>query len=593
MPRSTSSEKRTGLLEDEILALPSGSTDLLEDHDGKDVEAQTTERSAQLDQRWDRRLFSWCLSHPRGLRRKLQRQPSRTRVVITLLKCSVIITCILFIGTPIFAPSYKRPPQHYQELESRCQGFLRQQGCANIHKERIFISVSLYDKEGHLANGFWGESLLELIYLIGSDNVFLSIYENDSGSEGAAALENLRRQLRCQHSIVNDPHVSLAGFPTVTLPDNTTRVKRLAYLSEMRNRALRPLDQFDSSRGTILYDKILFLNDIAFRPMEAAHLLFSTNIDSDGRTNYLSACAVDYWTPFKFYDLYVTRDFEGYSAGLPFFPIFSKAGEGVSRAAMLAQKDAVPVQACWSGMVATQAKYVQNTNRSLPNSHFQDISSHVIDPTNPQNVTAPVRFRYEPEVFFDACECCLFHADVAQVARKAGEQELGIYMNPYVRVAYKESTLAWLAWVQMWERLFSIPHAIMSYFMSLPTRNPYRKLKEGDAFAEEVWLGEGNAGHWQSVRRTGRNGMFCGVREMQVIKPASTRSTNGNHEDERDGDVNWENIKIPAGQTMHFPTYHGEVQRKGEKWVPMVSWRIREEAEKGRKKKNMEALSES
>ncbi|KAI5865998.1 glycosyltransferase family 69 protein [Durotheca rogersii] len=522
MPSSGSSDRRVRSLDDYAeKPLPSGSVPLLTDHVGKD---------ASLVE-----LPGW------SLRRKIQRHP--LRVAIALIKYLIIAVCLLLVGTPIVVPSYTRPPPHYRDLESRCQGFLRQPGCANIRNEQVFISVSLYDEGGRLADGYWGESLLELIHLLGNNNVFLSIYENDSGPEGASALESLRKQLRCKHSIVNDPHVSLAKFPTVTLPDDTTRVKRLAYLSEMRNRALRPLDRFDPSVGTVQYDKVLFLNDVVFHPMEAVHLLLSTNLDADGRANYLSACAIDFWNPFKFYDVYVTRDFEGYTAGSAFYPVFSHAGRGVSRAAMLDQTDAVPVRGCWSGMVAMQAEYIQNLNTSLPNPHFQDISSHVIDPENPRNVTAPVRFRYEPEAFFEACECCLFLADVSQVARKSGDEVLGVFMNPYVRVAYTERTLAWLPWVRRWERLFSIPHTISSYFWSMPSPNPHRTVQEGETFNEEVWVGEGNVGYWQLVQRTARNGLFCGARELQVLKLG-----------ERDGDINWENIKIPAGQTMHFPT---------------------------------------
>ncbi|KAI1387320.1 glycosyltransferase family 69 protein [Hypoxylon trugodes] len=535
MPSSTP-EKRIGILEDDEAPI-SASAALLGDEAGKDVEAVPLNES---EQRWDGRLFSWCLARPRSLRRKLRRHPSG--VAIAVIKYAIIIILVLFIGTPVFFPSYTRLPKHYRDLESRCRGPTREVGCANIHGEQVFISVSLYDKGGDLANGSWGESLLELIDLIGEENVFLSIYENDSGPDGAAALENLKRRLKCRNYIVNEPHVPVTDFPTVTLPDDTTRVKRLAYLSEMRNRALRPLDRFDPDAGTVHYDKILFLNDIIFKPIDAAHLLFSTNVESDGRAHYLSACAMDYWDAFKFYDLYVTRDAEGHSAGLPFWPLFLNAGEGASRAAMLNQQDAVPVTACWSGMVAMQAKHVQNLNESLPNPHFQEINSYVVDPAKPHNVTAPVRFRYEPEVFFDACECCLFHADVAQVARKSQDKELGVYMNPYVRVAYTHEVLYWHSWVRRWERLFSIPHALMSWSYSLPTRNPHRTVQEGDTFTEEIWVGEGNTGHWQLVQREGRNGMFCGVREMQVIRV-----------DERE-DKNWENIKIPAGQVMHFPT---------------------------------------
>lgn len=506
------------LNDDEAQGSRSASAALLGDHEGN-VAGGLLKEDTRARQKWDKRLLSWFLTRPRTLRRKLRRNP--VGFITAFLKYIILFICILLIGTPIVAPSYTRPPQHYRELEARCRGPFRQPGCANLNNEQIFIAASLYDKDGHLVNGLWGERLLEVIHLLGDNNVFLSIYENDSGPEGAAALENLKRQLRCRYTIINDPHVPLSDFPTVTLPDDTKRVKRIAYLAEMRNRALRPLDLFDpnNNNGTIQYDKVLFLNDISFLPMEAAQLLFSTNLQSDGQTHYLTACASDWYTPFKFYDLYVTRDFDGFSTGLPIFPVFSNVGRGVSRAAMIAQKDAVPVQACWSGMVAMQAKYVQNMNESLPDPHFQDIGSHDINPDSPHQVTAPVRFRHEPEVFYDACECCLFVADVATVARKAQEQELGIYLNPYIRVAYEESTLYWVRWVQKWERLLSIPHTIGSFFVSRPTNNPHRTVQEGDNFTEEVWVGAGDAGHWELVQREGRNAMFCGVREFQVINP--------------------------------------------------------------------------
>lgn len=126
--------------------------------------------------------------------------------------------------------------------------------------------------------------------------------------------------------------------------------------------------------------------------------------------SYLSVCALDYRYPFLFYDLYAQRDAEGYSNGLPFFLIFSKAGQGFSRSDMLHQKDAVRVKACWRGMVAMRARDLQNHERKLPRPDFQQLGAHVINPSNPQKVAAPVRFRYEPEVFFDACECCLLHS---------------------------------------------------------------------------------------------------------------------------------------------------------------------------------------
>ncbi|KAK6858268.1 hypothetical protein PG995_005967 [Apiospora arundinis] len=550
MRRSASVSERQPFVDPAESPSPASSTTLGEYDYNEDVEKDA--RRALLSgggQSWS----SWLRSRQRGFRRIFRRHPGRP--LFTVLKYAVLIIFILLVGTPIFAPSYTRPPQHYRDLAARC-GAEGTPGCANPLKEKVFISVSLYDKNGHLATGTWGRTLLELVRMIGEDNVFVSIYENDSGEAGEKALGWLKSQLKCRHKVVYDPHVALSDFPTVRMPDGTDRTKRLAYLSEMRNRPLRPLDQVDEQDGVVTeYDKILFLNDVAFHPVEAAQLLFSTNIGPDGRTQYLSTCGMDFDNPLLFYDLYAQRDAEGFSNGLPIFPFFSNAGQGLSRAAVLRQDDAVPVTACWGGIVAMQARYVQNLNHTLPDPQFRDIGHHVIDPAKPVNVTSPIRFRYEPEVFYDACECCLFLADVTQAARTqlAGDKQnknpaelgLGTYVNPFVRVAYSQKTLAWIPWVRRWERLLSLPQRILTAILHLPTHNPHRAVREGEVFKEEVWVNDKdpNSGHWELVERTARNGLQCGVREMQLVQQA-----------ERTNDVNWQNTKMPPGQALHFPT---------------------------------------
>ncbi|KAK8029737.1 hypothetical protein PG993_011028 [Apiospora rasikravindrae] len=552
MRQFASSSERQPFVDPADQTLSPASSTTLGDFDyAEDVEKDSWQdrlSSAGGGQSWN----SWFRSRQRGFRRILRRHPGHP--LFTVLKYTILLICILFIGTPILAPSYTRQPKHYRDLAARCEGPgpTPEPGCANPFKEKVFISVSLYDKDGHLATGSWGRTLLELVQLIGEDNVFVSIYENDSGEAGEKALNWLKSQLRCRHKVVYDPHVSLSDFPTIRMPDGTDRIKRLAYLSEMRNRPLRPLDQLNTkdadSGGVVEYDKILFLNDVAFHPIDAAQLLFSTNVGPDGRTRYLSTCGMDFFNPLLFYDLYAQRDAEGFSNGLPLFPYFSNAGAGLSRAAVLRQADAVPVTACWGGIVAMQARHVQNLNQTLPDPDFRAIGHHVLDPAQPAKVTSPVRFRYEPEVFYDACECCLFLADVTQAARQAGgqtEKELGTYVNPYVRVAYSQETLAWLPWVKRWERLLSVPQRILTPILRLPTHNPHRAVREGESFMEEVWVNnEGSqGGRWQLTQRQARNGLQCGVREMQLVQQG-----------ERTNDVNWQNTKMPPGQTLHFPT---------------------------------------
>ena len=464
-------------------------------------------------------------------------QSRRLRRAFSLIKCLIISTVVLVLFTALFRPSYTHRPPHYRELERRIL-LSTEPGRANPFNEQIFIAVSLYDKNGHLVGGRWGEQLLELIDLIGPENVFLSIYQSDSGKR--TALDILTTKVKCRHEIINDLLISKNDFPTVTMPDGSEHVKRVLYLAEMRNRSLRPLDK----AGPVKYDKILFLNDIFFPPLDAAHLLFSTNVGRDGRAQYLAACGLDYSNPFKFYDLFVTRDLEGYSMGLPFYPFFSNAGKAQSRSHMLRQSDAVPVKSCWSGMLAVQARYIQATTKSIPDG-FQDIGAHTINPKLPHKVTASIRFRAEPDLFFDACECCLFLADLLQVAKNARD-EVGIYINPFIRVAYNPKVLSWLPLTRRFERLFSWPHRLVTALAHLPTFNPHRTVEEGETFEEEVWRQDMNLpgnGSWHLTQRTARNGLYCGVREMQVLQNA-----------ERTGDTNWFQWPVPSGQKVYFPT---------------------------------------
>ena len=514
-------------------------------------------------------IGTWLFSRFRALRRPVVRH--RPLVILLLLlavKYVVPALLVIFILTPFLAPSYTHLPPHYRHLEERCRGPSPASGCANPHAEKVFIAAILYDKDGQLAGGRWGQRVLTLIHLLGPENVFLSIYENDSGPAGRAALNEFERAVPCRHRLVSDEHVSLAAFPNVTLPDGRQRTKRVAYLSELRNRALRPLDEFRESAGIVKYDKVLFLNDIAFAPLDAAHLLFNTNRrpagpapdpahkpNHDGdRASYVAACAVDYFHPLRIYDVYALRDAEGHANYQTLYSFFANRGRATSRHDVLAQTDAVHVRSCWGGMMAMRAEYVQNLERDAPSPAFGKIAGHVIDPDRPRNVTAPVRFRHEPGAYYDACECCLFSADLAAVARRAGAIETGIYVNPFVRVAYNERVLSWLPVARRWERLLALAYAFQSWFTPLAD-NPYRTVAEGEPFREEVWDNDGkdgksgNGGRWRLVERVGRSGLFCGIRDMQILRKPGARPGKMTG--------NWVNTRFPPGQALQFRSWWG------------------------------------
>ncbi|KAG2414253.1 hypothetical protein HFD88_003444 [Aspergillus terreus] len=429
------------------------------------------------------------------------------------LHAFVGIILALLILTSIFRPSYTRPPPHYVALRDSVSQSQSPSGRGNPRNEKVFIAASLYDSHGELAGGEWGTRLLRLIDLLGEENVFVSIYENDSGAEGESALRGLEDQIPCNSSIVFEEHFDLDSLPRVTIPGGSARVKRVQFLAEARNRALRPLDESDQR-----YDKLLYLNDVIFDPVDAVQLLFSTNVDDKGIAQYRAACAVDFLNPFKFYDTYATRDLQGYRMGLPFFPWFSTAGDAKSRNDVLAGKDAVRVRSCWGGMAAFDARYFQRRG---------------------EGETSPVRFRATPELFWEASECCLIHADIQDPPSNVEEiEDTGIYMNPYVRVAYDARTLSWLGTTRRFEKLYSFIHTIANHLVGLPWFNPRRTEVPGQRGEELVWVpdpsGDGS-GTVQLVERIAGNDGFCGREGLQVIV-----------EDRKEGQEGWETVPVPT-----------------------------------------------
>jgi hypothetical protein len=374
----------------------------------------------------------------------------------------------------------------------------------------------LYDRGGDIAGGQWGQRILALIDLLGEENVFLSIYENDSGSAGAGALLDFKAQVSCNKSIVIEDKLDWADLHAVTVPGGSKRVKRIEYLAEVRNRALRPLDTDPEMR----FDKLLYLNDIIFDPVDALQLLFSTHVDENGVAQYRAACAVDFINPFKFYDTYATRDLQGYGVGLPFFPWFTTAGNGSSRKDVLAGTDAVRVRSCWGGMVAFDARYFQQPKAGPSQDHV-------------------ARFRASHDPFWEASECCLIHADIQDIPVNPEDiEDTGIYMNPYVRVAYDARSFSWLGFTRRFERLYTLIHNIGSHLASLPHYNPRRTEVPGQRVFETAWVpneDDYRGGSYQDIRRIAANDGFCGRRGLQVLV-----------KDRVEGQAGWESIPIPT-----------------------------------------------
>jgi Cryptococcal mannosyltransferase 1 len=273
---------------------------------------------------------------------------------------------------------------------------------------RVFVAALLKDNEDILKGG-WSEAVVNLTRALGPENVWVSIHESGSqdGTKKQLQLLDLRlKEMGAGHKInVADvgedmhkiiPHngpgwITVEGRPTM---------RRIPFLAELRNMNLGHLTAL-AAKG-IIFDKILFLNDIIFTSDDALELLHTH------RGDYAAACGFDYARPYPalaFYDQFATRDSNGQELVSLYHPYFA---EGRSRDALVGGSP-VPVKSCWSGIAAFDA------------APFQDLAR-------------PLRFRAVndslAEYHLEASECCLIHYDNPLSGFK------GVWMNPKVRVGY-------------------------------------------------------------------------------------------------------------------------------------------------------------
>jgi hypothetical protein len=243
---------------------------------------------------------------------------------------------------------------------------------------------------------------------------------------------------------------------------------------------------------------------------------------------------MDYINPIKFYDRFAMRDNEYYETGIPFFPWFI-AGEGKSESwhDVMAEKDAVRVKSCWGGMVAFEAKWFRKDTL--------------------QGEQSPLRFRSEPDTFWDASECCLIHADLGHLIQQSGQETPAqIFVNPFVRVSYDANTFGWLEFTRRFERLFTIPHMVIGWFLGMPWSSSRRLEVPGQPVKHKEWTYLSNFdmkgkepftladmkhfGTWNTVEQIAKPGGFCGFPFLLALK--NKRSS---------GDRYWEKIFAPPG----------------------------------------------
>ncbi|KAK3111962.1 hypothetical protein LTR53_012256 [Teratosphaeriaceae sp. CCFEE 6253] len=365
--------------------------------------------------------------------------------------------------------------------------------------QRIFIA-SIHWTNERLLREYWVPAVAQLAEDIGREHVFVSVYESGSLDDSKGALRELDQQLYSlgiDHKVVLDETSHLdeverehaeegwVQMPTArsyrqnwtddfTLEKSSWQPRRIPYLARSRNEALQPLYE-QESKG-ILYDRILWLNDVVFATSDVQALLATR----DGE--YAAACALDFKKAPAFYDTFALRDAEGQAPLTDTWPFFRSS---LSRSAMI-RGEAVPVASCWNGMVA-------------------------FDPAPFYRIARRLSFRGIPDslakLHVEGSECCLIHADNPLSHTK------GVWVNPNVRVAYNGTAYSAINAESAWPRTSAVATGLWRNRM-LRLGRYFKATKAVGEVSERVrkWTewGEGAAGG-------GEPGEYCLIDEMQFL----------------------------------------------------------------------------
>ncbi|KAF1941526.1 hypothetical protein EJ02DRAFT_347580 [Clathrospora elynae] len=342
--------------------------------------------------------------------------------------------------------------------------------------KRIYIAAQHWN-DARLLRNHWNNALVALVQELGTENVYVSIYESGSYDDSKDALRELDAaldSLQVRKSIVlsetshaDEVASQRSEHGWIQTSDGETLMRRIPFLATVRNYVFEPLEKLAEEDER--FDLILFLNDVVFTPEDVLRLL-----DTNGG-EYAAACSIDFSKPPYFYDTFALRDSSGHEAVMQTWPYF---GSYLSRYAA-ERLLPVPVASCWNGMVAM--------------------------PIKPFLGKDPLRFRGVPDSLaashVEASECCLIHADNRLSTTK------GIFLNPNVKVGYNGSS---------YDAVHS-PDVVMSpiHIFVAVWQNRILRWLTSPVFKE--WAVRKRVKRWAEVTGEEERGEFCLIDEMQIL----------------------------------------------------------------------------
>lgn len=158
-------------------------------------------------------------------------------------------------------------------LSSTSQHLLRDDLTTVPQNARSVYISSIFWNSAAILHDTWSNAIVELAEKLGKENVYISIYESgsyDNSKEELRYLEVTFQARGIPHRIILDETThkdEIAGPATAEGWISTLRgreeLRRIPYLSRLRNKALEPLPEL-AANGTT-FERVLFLNDVAFK----------------------------------------------------------------------------------------------------------------------------------------------------------------------------------------------------------------------------------------------------------------------------------------------------------------------------------------
>ncbi|KAK8050356.1 polysaccharide export protein [Apiospora phragmitis] len=260
----------------------------------------------------------------------------------------------------------------------------------------VFL-VSVHRNTEKIQREAWNEAVLGLVDYLGAPNVHFSAEGLDArGVTNDISLGMTVWEQLDEIDARPDPTAPREPGWIWNAPEDQFELRRIPYLSRVRNQAMAPLKQLEEQGRR--FDKVLWLNDVVFDTQDIV-TLFETR---DG--DYAAVCSMDFKAPPLYYDTFALRDDMGLKTGSLYWPWFQSP---VSKDAAL-HNEPIPVVSCWNGIVVfDSAPYYAN-----PPLQFRGIDDSLAD------------------LHLEGSECCLIHADNYLSSQK------GVWLNPNVRVGY-------------------------------------------------------------------------------------------------------------------------------------------------------------